>query len=111
MHRVGVRFRGVGWACLALLILTGTFNLAYRGFTWADLVEGTLWQGAFGRTLAIKLLLVAAVLALSALDDFYLGPRATALWQERPGDPRAAPLRRRAAWIGRLNFLLALHPG
>ncbi|CAF0701739.1 membrane hypothetical protein [Candidatus Methylacidithermus pantelleriae] len=108
MPLVGLRFRWIGRICLILLILTGSFNLAYRGFTWSDLFNGTLWQKTFGRTLGIRLLLVGVVLALSAVHDFYIGPRATALWQERPDDPRAARLRRQAGWIGRLSFLLAL---
>ena len=34
MHAVGVRFRAAGWVCFALLLLTGTFNLAMRGVRW-----------------------------------------------------------------------------
>lgn len=108
VHLVGVRFRWIGWICLSLLVLSGIFNVAYRGFTWADVMDGSLWRGPFGRTLGIKLILVAIVLALSAIHDFYIGPRATALWRQQPGDPRAARLRRQAGWIGRINFVLAV---
>ena len=108
IHRVGVRYRWIGWIALAVLVLSGITNLAYRGFGWADLWSGRLWQGPFGRTLGIKLLLVAIVFALSALHDFLVGPRATALGRADPSSPEALRWRRRAAWIGRINMLLAL---
>ena len=37
IHGTGVRFRTVGWICLGILLLTGTFNLHYRGIGWAVL--------------------------------------------------------------------------
>ena len=104
----GARFRLISWICLGLLILSGTFNLAYRGFGWADVWSGRLWQGPFGRTLGIKLLLVAVILVFSALHDFVIGPRARTMWQTNPGDPETLRLRRQAGWIGRINLLLAL---
>lgn len=107
-HRTGVRFRTVGWVCLGLLVLTGAFQLAVRGYDWGDLVSGRLWEGPSGRILALKLLLVAVVLGLSVVHDFAIGPRATALWQADPASPQARRLRRQASWIGRLNLLLAL---
>ncbi len=108
IHWVGVRFRWVGWICLSLLVVSGVLNVGYRGFTWADLWSGRLWQGPFGRALGVKLLLVAAILLLSAVHDFFIGPRATALWRTNPGSPQALRLRRQATWIGRINLLLAL---
>jgi copper resistance protein D len=104
----GERFRWIGWLCFGLLLASGTFNLAYRGFTWSDLGNGRLWQGPFGEALAIKLLLVAVVLVISGAHDFYLGPRATAVWQANPSGDQATKLRRQASWIGRLNLLLGL---
>jgi len=108
VHHVGLRYRAVGWACLALLILTGIVNLAYRGYGWADLLDGRLWQGPFGHVLGGKLLLVAAVLVLSAIHDFRVGPRAAALLREKPDAPEALRARRQAGWFGRVNLLLAL---
>jgi copper resistance protein D len=108
LHWTGLRFRWLGWLCFALLIVSGTFNLAYRGFGWADVVNGRLWQGPFGQTLAIKLLLVAVILLLSAAHDFVIGPRATDVWRTNPADPAVQRLRRQASWFGRLNLLLGL---
>ncbi len=31
---VGRRFRTVGWICIALLLVTGAINAAYRSITW-----------------------------------------------------------------------------
>lgn len=108
LHQAGVRFRWVGWICFGILILTGTFNLVYRGFTWEDFWNWRLWVGPWRHTLATKLLLVAFILLLSALHDFLIGPRATRLWQQHPDAPEVKRLRRHAAWIGRVNLLLAL---
>ncbi|HXH11811.1 MAG TPA: DUF4149 domain-containing protein [Alphaproteobacteria bacterium] len=104
----GVRFRWVGWACLGVLLVTGPFNLAYRGMTWEDVWSGRLWHGSYGGVLGVKLLLVSLILCLSGLHDFVLGPRASALWQSDPMEPEAGRVRRQAGWIGRLNLILGL---
>ena len=107
-HQAGLRFRVVGWASLILLILTGTFNLAYRGFGFADLMSGRLFDGPFGRTLFMKLIAVALILVISIIHDFWIGPRASALVREDPLSPKGISMRRAAVILGRLNFLLAL---
>ncbi len=108
IHWTSLRFRWIGWLCLGLLLLTGTFNLIQRGFGWGDLWSGRLWEGLSGGILAVKLLLLGVVFLLSALHDFIIGPRATALWRSNPVSLEAMRLRRQAIWIGRLNLLLAL---
>ncbi|MDR5694028.1 MAG: DUF4149 domain-containing protein [Armatimonadota bacterium] len=108
VHWTGVRFRLVGWHALGLLLLSGVFNLAYRGFRWSDLWTGRLWGSSFGQVLGVKLVLVALILLVSALHDFVIGPRATVLWQANPGSHEAVRLRRQAGWLGRINLLLAL---
>jgi uncharacterized membrane protein len=108
IHHTGIHFRRVGWVSLGLLVASGAFNLAYRGLGWADLWGGRLWEGPFGRTLGVKLLLVAAILLMSTLHDFFLGPKATTLWRENPDSPEAIWSRRWASWVGRINLLLGL---
>lgn len=108
IHFTGIRFRWVGWACFALLFLTGVFNVLYRGIGWAELFSAAFWSGPFARLLSLKLLVFALILLASALHDFVVGPRAVALWREQPGSPEAARLRRQATRFGRLNLLLAL---
>jgi putative copper resistance protein D len=106
---IGRRFRAVGWACIALLVVTGAMSSGYRGVTWESIASGRLFGSAFGRILATKLALVAAMLVLSAIHDFAVGP-ASARALERPGTPprQVASLRRAASWMARVNALLAL---
>ncbi|HXG19736.1 MAG TPA: DUF4149 domain-containing protein [Methylomirabilota bacterium] len=106
--QTGRQFRWIGWLCLLLLLATGVVNLASRGLQWTDVWNGQLWAGGFGHTLAAKLFLVAVSLGLSLLHDFLVGPQATAVARTAPGSPAAVRLRRRAAWLGRVNLLLAL---
>jgi copper resistance protein D len=104
----GVRFRFVGWVCFGLLAASGVVNLLNRGIGWAELTSGEFWAGGFGRAFGLKMILVAVILAGSAIHDFYMGPRATEAWQRDPTSPRAASLRRQATMFGRVNMLLAL---
>ncbi|HKJ44595.1 MAG TPA: DUF4149 domain-containing protein [Balneolales bacterium] len=108
VQKVGVQFRLVGWISLILLLITGIFNLGFRGYHWSDLWSGALWQGSFGHILAVKLLFVSLIYLISAVHDFYIGPKATELWQEDPASPKAKKLRKAASWIGRLNLIFAL---
>lgn len=106
---LGLRFRVIGWVALATLFLTGLYNIAARGFTLRDAFNGLLWEGEFGRTLAEKLTTFGIILIVSALHDFWVGPKVTTLAQ-RSGNPspEAERWRKAAAWLGRLNLLLAL---
>jgi putative copper resistance protein D len=131
---VGRRFRAVGWACIVVLLVTGTVNVAYRGVSWENLFSPTLWGSPFGTTLALKLGVVAVMLALSVYHDFVIGPRSIRL-QEQAMEPgpssarssvgglatsaagaalrpdllrEAGRLRRRASIVGRLEAILAL---
>lgn len=104
----GRRLRTIGWICFGLFIVTGAINLGYRGYTWSDLVDGSLFAGPFGDTLAVKLIIFVLILILSAVHDFYVGPKATALMREDLRSSHARKLRRAASWFGRLNLLLAL---
>jgi uncharacterized membrane protein len=102
-----LRFRWVGWVCFGVFLLTGVLNLLARGIGWQDLWEAGFWQGSFGRTLAIKLIIVAAILAISGFHDFFLGPRAAAAWEAAANSSETLRLRRQAVQLGRLNLLLA----
>ncbi|MBI2565950.1 MAG: CopD family protein [Candidatus Schekmanbacteria bacterium] len=104
----GMRFRSVGWTCLAVLLITGAFNLYCRGFGATELLSPWFWRTDFGFALLLKLALFAFVLALSAVHDFAIGPRASALLIADPESAAALRYRRTAGWMGRLNALLAL---
>lgn len=103
-----LRFRWVGWVCFCVFVFTGIVNLAARGIGWQELQEAVFWQGSFGRTLAIKLIIVAAILTISGFHDLFLGPRAAAAWESDAASAETLRLRRQAVQLGRLNLLLAL---
>jgi type IV secretory pathway VirB2 component (pilin) len=70
--------------------------------------NAVFWQGSFGRTLAVKLVVVAGILLISGFHDFSLGPRASMAWESDPASAATLRLRRRAVQLGRVNLLLAL---
>jgi len=108
VSRVGTRFRTIGWALIAVLVVTGTINMAEHGVGWTDVLGGAIWSGHFGRLLTVKLVLVGVVVLISVVHDFFVGPEASAAAQADPGSARSARLRRQASWMGRTNLLIAL---
>jgi putative copper export protein len=93
---------------LFVLVATGISNAAFRAGSLPELAAGAWWATPFGRILAMKLSLVALVLALSAVHDFLVGPRAGRLMIEAPDAPRTRAWRSAARMLGRVNLLLAL---
>ncbi|HET6370682.1 MAG TPA: DUF4149 domain-containing protein [Nitrospiria bacterium] len=68
--RVGERFRTVRWIALITLLGTGVFNLIHEG-------NSARLDSVWGVYLSVKLLLVAAAMGLSAVNDFMLIPAST----------------------------------
>jgi putative copper export protein len=108
LRETGNRFRNVGWAAFAVLLLTGTFNLSVRGVRLADFGDAAWRASPFGSSVLLKLTLFSAVLALSAVHDFVVGPRATRAIENAPRSAEAQTLRRYASRLGRANVVLAL---
>ena len=108
LRETGARFRSVGWACFAVLAVTGTFNLWIRGVRPRFFLDPDWLASSFGRTVTLKLGVFAVVLIISVVHDFIVGPRATAVLERDAGSPEAARLRRIASLLGRANALLAL---
>ncbi len=104
---VGKAFRPIGWACLATLVVTGFINLHLRGML-SVFSETSFWRGSFGQVLAAKLVVVAALLVLSAAHDFWVGPKAVCAAEQSAGSADHVRWRQCAAWMGRLTALLAL---
>jgi copper resistance protein D len=105
-RELGEQFRNVGWAAIAVLLLTGVLNLHFRGLlSTAVLGDAAFWSTRYGNALAWKLGTVALMITLSAVHDFLHGPAAS---REPPGTPRASRLRRRAAWMARINALAGI---
>ncbi|HET7550516.1 MAG TPA: CopD family protein [Gemmatimonadaceae bacterium] len=105
-QQLGVRFRRAGWWAIAILLITGTLNLYFRGWLhWSVLGSANFWMTPVGHALASKLLGVAAMILVSSIHDFVLGPRAG---RAAPGSPLAISLRTHAARLARLNALLGV---
>lgn len=108
LRSTGERFRSVGWICLGTLLATGTVNLWARGVRLGDFLRAEWLGSPFGKAVVLKLSLFAIVVAISAVHDFRIGPRAVDAIQNRPDSLEASKLRRLAARLGRVNALLAL---
>jgi uncharacterized membrane protein len=99
----GRRLRAIVWPLFALLIGTGTAQLWFRGYRWADLC-GPMWEGSAGHTLGLKLALFALALIIAATHDFIIGPSVVAA----PASSSDGERRRRLASLaGRVSLLLA----
>lgn len=105
-QRLGERFRIVGWICIGVLVVTGVEQLRIRGW-WAVLASGDaeVWATPLGHALLGKLVTVFLILAIQAVHDFWLGPKAGRL---EAGTAQAKALRRRAALLARLNAGIGL---
>jgi putative copper export protein len=108
LRETGVRFRTVGWTCFGIVLITGTFNLWVRGVRLGDFARVDWLSSPFGRATVLKLAVFILVLAVSAIHDFSLGPRATVAIAKDPTSMEAARFRRRASILGRVNGLFAI---
>ncbi len=97
--KVGVRFKYLAWASMALLLITGLYSALAKILSW-DMLLGT----GYGKTLLLKGALFLLMIALSAIHDFYLGPKVVAM------GARAASARESAmlSYLARGNLLVGL---
>ncbi len=104
---LGQRFRGIGWGAIGVLVITGIVNLQARGLLDWERVLGNaeFWSTTFGRVLALKLLAVTTMIAVSLVHDFVHGPAAG---RAIAGTPEALALRKRAAALARWNAILGI---
>lgn len=58
LRQTSMRYGGLGWPALVILIGTGVVMLAYRGVTMGQLISGQLFLTPFGRGLGMKFVLV-----------------------------------------------------
>lgn len=112
LRLAATRFRGVAWVLLATLVVTGIIVMEGRDIGFSRWDDPGFFATETGRTLLIKMALVLVLLALSAIHDYVLGPRVTALMDAAaPGQPpgmQAVRLRKRLIMLARLNMLVAL---
>jgi putative copper resistance protein D len=105
-RRLGESFRLSGWIALAALVGTGLLNVYFRGMLQAEVLGSrAFWGTPYGQALAWKLFAVAAMLTVSGLHDFVLGPAAS---RADPESGAGRRLRRRAALLARVNAIFGL---
>jgi putative copper resistance protein D len=106
-HDLGVRFRIVGWLAILVLVATGLLAMHYRGWlVWTGVLDSrTFWRAPQGTALAWKLGAVSTMLVVQFVHDFIHGPAAG---KAEADSAHGARLRRRAAWLARVNALLGV---
>lgn len=103
---LGIRARAVGWWSIAVLVVSGTLLLDYRGLLARDVLgDARFWASGLGMALAAKLTAVATMLVVSFVHDFILGPAAGKV---AAGTPAALRLRRRAALLARGSAIVGI---
>lgn len=105
MRSIGARYRRFGWASLAVLAVTGVFNLHARGIGIDVLSSAAFWGSSFGHTLAAKLTFIALVLAATTGHDVFMRSHRPPPDRESPA---AVAYRRRASRLGRATLALSL---
>lgn len=103
IRAAALRFRLVVWVAIGVLLTTGPLLLLSRGWSFGE-------PGGWPAVLAVKLILIAILLALIVLHDFFIGPRVSRILQtpEPSRTGRERLLVAYAAWLPRLSLLLAL---
>jgi copper resistance protein D len=106
-QQLGIRARNIGWWAIGVLLVTGVINLYFKGWLhWSGVLGSrAFWRTTSGHTLALKLGAVTAMLLVSTIHDFVLGPMAG---RATPGSPAALAHRRRAALLARANALIGV---
>lgn len=105
-RKLGAQFRLVGWIAIAVLLVTGTFNLYFRGLlSMSVLASGAFWRSPYGIALAWKLAAVTGMLVVQSIHDFITGPAASRL---QPGSTEMLRARRHAALLARLSAVLGI---
>lgn len=105
---VGIIFSRISWIIFLMMIITGIFNLLGKGFSSDILLSAEFWQSRYGSILLGKLHIFGLVLLISAVHDFWLGPKAAILMDTAPDNSKTSRFRKASSWFGRINLLLAL---
>lgn len=102
---VSLKFRPAGSVVLALLLITGIYQLEIRGVQWT----WAYFTGSFfGKAAGLKLLTFTGIVLISIVHDYYLGNLAIKAWKMNPEHADTQKLRNTSRMMGRIGFLLAL---
>lgn len=101
IYQTGLKFRYYGWWTLFGLLITGSYNMYFKGFRFD--VEFLL-RNDFGKWLGIKLLIFGCIVLIQSIHDFYVGYKAI----EQMHAIQDGKFKYIARWSGRINLLLSL---
>ena len=62
LRQQSLKFGGLGWPSLAVLVCSGAVMLTYRGATWSQLVSGAFFRTPPGALFGLKFILVAGMI-------------------------------------------------
>lgn len=105
---MGKRFSNISWLLFAILLTTGIIQLWARGYSWEQISNKPFWHTHFGQALSSKLIVFSLMLLISAVHDFWLGPKASLLMEKHPNDSSTKKFRKATSWMGRFNLLLGI---
>ena len=100
-----IQFRSVMWSAVGLVLLTGLYNV--MNLLYATTLAGGRLPSAFMQRLSVKLLLVALMLLLHAVQRFAVHSRLVTGLTQLPADTLALPgelvkLQRLSQWLSGL---------
>ena len=103
MRVLTTRFGYLAWGALAVLVITGIANLYEH-----DLDVDVLFERNFGIIFQVKMTLLIATVALTAVHSFVIGPRLLNMQESVADEAELAPTRRLSIIISSVNLLIAL---
>ncbi|WP_069131226.1 CopD family protein [Rhodohalobacter halophilus] len=105
---LGTRFSRMSWLLFPILFITGITALLGRGYSIQDLLSMSFWKSMYGTTLLNKLTVFSLMLIVTAIHDFWLGPKAATLMDSKPDSDLTKTYRKASSWGGRINLVLGL---
>ena len=103
MRVLTTRFGWLAWGAMLVLVITGIANLYEHALSIEELFELN-----FGIIFQVKMTLVIATVALTALHTFVIGPRLLSLQESAADEVQVASARRVSIIVSSVNLLLAL---
>lgn len=102
---VSLKYRKVGIVALIVLLITGVYQLEFRGVEWT--LE-YFTSSTFGKLAGLKILTFISILIVSLVHDYYVGTKAIEAWKSQKDQKQIAKLRGLSRLLGRLSFTLAV---
>ena len=103
MRVLTTRFGYLAWGAMLVLVITGIGNLFEHNLEFDVLMDLNYWT-----ILEVKIALVVATVALTALHSFVIGPRLLTMQESVADEAQIASTRRVSIIISASNLLLAL---